>query len=79
MVFNYPGGITIEFVHVGTQNATKRPTVPKKAAPGHLVEIGWVGGYGDTMDPNYNHTHIVFFSDKSKSWRLDPRKLFCGW
>jgi YD repeat-containing protein len=45
--FNYAGGISIEFVHVGTSNANLVPSVPgnRPDASGR-VQIGWVGGAG---------------------------------
>lgn len=93
LVFNYAGGITIEFVHAGTFNKNSIPT-PPKSNPGaaNVAEIGFVGGAGgegslrNLYDGNkivgkvgYAHTHIVFFSNKAKNIRTDPRKIFCGW
>jgi YD repeat-containing protein len=82
LVFNYPGGITMEFVHTGTDNENYIPSVPNNPGSQSTTEIGWIGGWGGGaggMSKNYNHTHIVFFKDKAKNIRLDPRTLFCGW
>ena len=78
LIFNYPGGITIEFVHVGTFNDNGIPSSPRDVGNKEgLVEIGFVGGEGGEGE-GYHHTHIVFFSDKAKNVRIDPRVLFCG-
>ena len=92
LFFNYSGGITIAFVHVGTSNEDSIPTIPENPGAGSLAEIGFVGGAGgegslhNLHDGNnivgkvgYTHTHIVFFSNYSKNIRIDPRKIFCGW
>jgi hypothetical protein len=85
LIFNYAGGITIEFVHVGTDNKNKYPSIPKNPGNGKLQKIGFIGGYGGVSSSvysqgiSYNHTHIVFFSNKAKGIRIDPRKIFCGW
>ena len=79
LIFNYSGGISIEFVHVGTKEKDMIPTVPKNPGIGKTQEIGFVGGYGGTSSyGNYTHTHIVFFSNRAKNERIDPRVLFCG-
>jgi len=79
LIFNYAGGITIEFVHAGTTNANKVPSEPSNVANANgLTRIGYVGGAGGVGSPNYNHTHIVFFSNKTTNERIDPRFLFCG-
>ena len=78
LIFNYAGGITIEFVHVGTTNPNGVPSVPQNVAnPYGVVQIGYVGGEGGEGG-NYFHTHIVFFSNKATNERIDPRVLFCG-
>ena len=78
LIFNYAGGITIEFVHVGTTNSNNVPSIPRNVANSDgVVQIGYVGGKGGEGG-NYFHTHIVFFSNKAKNERIDPRVLFCG-
>jgi hypothetical protein len=91
LILNYAGGVTIEFVHAGTNNANNIPSIPKNPGVGNIAEIGYVGGAGSSYggirkkgatpaeDIYYYHTHIVFFSNKAKNIRIDPRKLFCGW
>ena len=78
LIVNYGGGVTIEFVHLGTSNADNIPAVARNVGnSAGLIEIGYAGGKGGEGE-NYNHTHIVFFSDKAKNERIDPRVLFCG-
>ncbi|HMS41705.1 MAG TPA: hypothetical protein PKE69_15850 [Pyrinomonadaceae bacterium] len=94
LIFNYSNGYTIEFVHAGTENKSNIPSTPANPGAGNQVEIGFIGGEGgqggqqwiyengkrtNKKTAGYFHTHIVFFSDKSKNIRADPRKLFCGW
>jgi len=85
LIFNYANGITIEFVHTGTGNKNQRPSIPTNPGAGELAEIGYIGGAGGNssrVDSNgiaYTHTHIVFFSNKARNMRIDPRVLFCGW
>lgn len=94
LIFSYSNGITIEFVHAGTFNKNLKPSIPKNPGMGNLAEIGYVGGAGGEGDPvpifengkltgnstaGYNHTHIVFFSNKARNTRIDPRTIFCGW
>jgi len=78
--FTYSGGITIEFVHVGTNNKNMTPAIPTDRPDANgLVQIGWIAGPdtgGDSL--GYNHTHIVFFSNHAQNERIDPRVLFCG-
>ena len=78
LVFNYAGGISIEFVHVGTTNTNNEPSVPGKRPAGQLVRIGYIGGAGGGSDINRWHSHIVFFSNKARNERIDPRSIFCG-
>ena len=79
LIFHYSNGITIEFVHAGTNNANLRPNIPANPGSANRAEIGFIGGAGGDSSSNYNHTHIVFFSNKAKGIRIDPRTLFCGW
>lgn len=79
LIFNYSNGVSIEFVHVGN------PIMPKNPGSEKVAEIGYIGGPGGTSTSvnkngiSYNHTHIIFFSDKAKGIRVDPRTIFCGW
>jgi hypothetical protein len=86
IILNY-GEYVIEFVHAGTNNENGTPSAPINPGKEKVGVIGFVGGQGGTSNVfdkkngtiSYNHTHIVFFSDKAKNLRIDPRKLFCGW
>ncbi len=79
--FNYSTGLTISFVHVGTFNDSKIPSIPSRNSSDKntlgSVRIGYVGGFGGEGD-NYHHTHIIFYSDFATDTRIDPRRIVCG-
>ena len=59
-------GLTIAFVHV--RNGKGGPNAMRS------IRIGTIGGPGGIENPNYVHTHIVFFMNGA---RVDPRTIFC--
>jgi len=71
--FTYATGLTISFVHVGTSNPNRVPSIPTRSSEA-TTRIGYVGGFGGEGD-GYYHTHIIF---SAGGLRVDPRKVFCG-
>ena len=66
--FNYPGGLSISFVHAGNPGVDRSDT--NAAGSIRVGNIGGPGGAGS----GYNHTHVnVYLNGK----RVDPRGIFC--
>jgi YD repeat-containing protein len=86
IVFDY-GSVIIETVHVGTNNRNNMPSIPSNPGNQGVAIVGTIAGEGGASSVfdrkngtiSYNHTHIVFFSNKEKNLRIDPRTIFCGW
>jgi RHS repeat-associated protein len=66
--FNYPGGLSISFIHVGNPGVNRND----RNAAGS-VRVGNIAGPGGE-GAGYNHTHVNVYQNGR---RVDPRGVFC--